>query len=379
MFDKEIKELKEKELYRQVMDRETFQGRMIRLAGREVINFSSNDYLGYASDPSLVEFVTQTLRTYGLGAGASRLLAGGTVLHESLEKAIAHFKGTESAMVLNSGYSANTGAIPVLAEAGDEIFSDELNHASIVDGCRLSKAKRSVYRHGDMDDLRDHLKRSKARKKIIITDTIFSMDGDIAPLKDIIDLGTEESAIVYLDDAHGFGVLGNGAGALNHFGLEASDFVIQMGTLSKSFGSFGAYIAADRGTIEFLINRARSFLYSTALPAVVVAAAKVVLDHISSDPKRIMKLWSNVELLHRELKHLGLDTGKSETQIVPVLCESNNEALRLADFLLANDIYAPVIRPPTVKQSRIRISITALHNAGDISVLIDALGEYFGK
>lgn len=379
MFEEEIKELKEKGLYRNIRDRESLQGRKIQLSGREFINFSSNDYLGYASDPALVEAATETLREYGLGAGASRLLAGGTMLHEALEKAIAQFKGTESAVVLNSGYSANTGAIPALTGAHDEIFSDELNHASIIDGCRLSKAKRSVYRHCDVADLRDRLKRSNARKKVVITDTVFSMDGDIAPLKDIFDLCTEEHAVLYLDDAHGTGVLGNGTGALDHFGMKSSDLIIQMGTLSKSLGSIGAFISADHGTIEYLINSSRSILYSTALPAAVVAAAKAALDNISSDTGRIMKLRSNIEMLHGELKALGINKGKSETQIVPVLCGSNEEALRLADFLIANGIYAPVIRPPTVKQSRIRISVTSLHEKEDIHMLINTLGEFFER
>ncbi len=379
MFEKETEELKRRGLYRKFRDRESVQGRVIELDGRELINFSSNDYLGFASDPKLTEIATETLRKYGFGAGASRLLAGGTSLHKELETAIANFKGTENALIFNSGYSANTGAIPALVEENDEIFSDELNHASIIDGCRLSSAKRSIYRHGDVADLRNHLKRSNARRKIVITDTVFSMDGDIAPLRDIYNACKEESAVLYLDDAHGTGVLGNGAGALNHFGLDTSDFVIQMGTLSKSLGAFGAYIAADNGTIEYLINSSRSFIYSTALPPAVIAAAKSALDVLASDTRRVKKLLSNIETLHRELKVIGIDKGNSETQIVPVLCGSTEEALRLSDFLLTKNIYALVIRPPTVKRSRIRISVTALHSARDIRLLINALGEFFGK
>lgn len=372
--------LERKGLKREIRDRSSRQGRFIRLGKEEFLNFSSNDYLGLASNDRIADASIEALKRYGFGAGASRLLSGGTLLHGELEDMIASFTGTEKAVLFNSGYAANTGVIPVLAGENDALFSDELNHASIVDGCRLSKAERHVYGHVDISDLKAKLSRSAASRKVVITDTVFSMDGDLAPLHEIFDLCVKEGAILYVDDAHGIGVLGKGKGALKHFGLERDDVIIQMATLSKAIGTYGAFIAADSDTINYISSRARSLLYSTAFPPMIAAAAQASLDLIRSGSWRITKLWENIRILHEGMESIGVHTGLSTTQIVPLICEDIEAAGMLSKHLLSRNIYAPVIKPPTVKEPRVRISVTAMHDTEDIHLLLKALDEYaFGK
>lgn len=379
MFRGVVRKLKKERLFREIRNRESRQGRAVRIDGRDFLNFSSNDYLGLASDGELIDHTLEILRRFGVGSGSSRLLAGGTSIHAELERTAAFFKDTEDAVVFNSGYTANTGAIPALMEKGDALFSDELNHASIIDGCRLSGAKRFVYHHCDIDELRNLIRKSDARRKMVVTDTVFSMDGDIAPLREIYDLCRDEGAALYLDDAHGTGVLGRGRGALEHFGLEAKDFVIQMGTLSKAIGSFGAFIAADGNVIDCLINRARTLIYSTALPPVAAAYGLTAMKKIMTDGGRTAKLWANIETAHKGFDMMGISKGESSVQIIPVIFESVEEASDLAAYLYEKAIYAPVIRPPSVKKPRIRISITASHTEDDIHILLGAVGEYFEK
>ncbi len=281
-FSDEIEILKKKGLLRVIRDRnvnlkplqktgdlknslpvdfELYGSSHILIEGSEFINFSSNDYLGLSSDRRIMEAAKEAIDIYGFGSGASRLLSGGTDLNLKLEKIIAEFKGTESAIVFNSGYTANTSVIPAIADEDAVIFSDELNHASIVDGCRLSRARKIIYNHANMQHLWDLMKRDNSRRKIVITDTVFSMDGDIAPLKELYDMCLQNNAILYIDDAHGTGVLGEGQGALRHFGISPAPWIIQMGTLSKALGSFGAFVAADREIIQWLVNKSRG-LYS---------------------------------------------------------------------------------------------------------------------
>ena len=261
MFFKNLNNLKEKKLFRDLKDRETPQGSRIRLNGTEYINFSSNDYLGLANHPYIIDRVKKALDTYGYGSSASRLLCGGSTLHKELENKIAEFKTTESALVFNSGYSANTGVIPAIADKDDVIFSDELNHASIIDGCRLSKAKTLIYGHKNVSQLDDLMKKEVAKRKIVITDTVFSMDGDIAPLHDMYEICEENKAVLYIDDAHGTGVLGNGRGALSHFDIKPKPWILQMGTFSKALGSFGAFLAGSSDVIQWTLNNARSFIF----------------------------------------------------------------------------------------------------------------------
>jgi len=383
MFENDLEKLKQKGLFRQILARASSQGPVIGLGRKKLVNFSSNDYLGLADHPDLARAAAQAMHKYGFGAGASRLLAGGTLLHEKLEKSIAAWKGVDAAVVFNSGHAANTGIIPALADEGDVIFSDSLNHASIVDGCRLSKAKTVVYRHKDMLHLKNLLKKEQGRRRIIITDTVFSMDGDIAPLKELCDLCTAVNSspithhplLLYLDDAHGTGVLGKGKGALAHYDIRPEPWIIQMGTFSKALGAFGAFAAGSDDVVQWISNRARSLLYSTALPPAVIAAANAAVQMIRKDRGLVQKLWSNREYLIKALHAIGYDSVLSETPIIPIKTSSNEEAVRISHFLFDHGVYAPAIRPPTVKEPRIRIVVTAVHQKKHLNRLASLLEE----
>ncbi|HBR22861.1 MAG TPA: 8-amino-7-oxononanoate synthase [Nitrospiraceae bacterium] len=380
MFSESLIRLKEKNLLREIKNRNSPQGSRILMDGKNYINFSSNDYLGLANHPHVIESSKKAIETLGFGSGASRLLCGGSILHDKLEKKTAEFKGTESALIFNSGYSANTGIIPAIADEGSVIFSDELNHASIVDGCRLSRAKKIIYRHKDTRHLSELIEKETAKRKIIITDSVFSMDGDIAPLKEIYELCLTRNStlsipnfLLYIDDAHGTGVLGNGKGAIAHFGIKPESWIIQMGTFSKALGSFGAFAAGNKDAIEWILNTARSFIFSTALPSCAAAASIAALEVIEKEPKLFDRLWSNREQAVHEIIKLGYDIMDSETPIIPVRTETVEEALHISQHLLGNGIFAPAIRPPSVKEPRIRITVTAAHTAEDIESLIKAL------
>lgn len=373
MFSESLIRLKEKNLMREIKNRNSPQGTRIVIDGKEYINFSSNNYLGLANHPHVIESAQKAIAMFGFGSGASRLLCGGSILHSELEKRTAKFKGTEAALIFNSGYSANTGIIPAIADEGDVIFSDELNHASIVDGCRLSRAKKVIYRHKDIGHLTELIKKEKAKRKIIITDSVFSMDGDISPLKELYDICLTLNAFLYIDDAHGTGVLGNGKGALAHFGIKPESWIIQMETFSKAMGSFGAFAAGSKDAIGWILNTARSFIFSTALPSCAAAASIAALEVMEREPELLDRLWSNRELAVHGITKLGYDIMGSETPIIPVRTGTVEEALRISQHLMKNGIFAPAIRPPTVKEPRIRITVTAAHTAEDIESLIKAL------
>ncbi len=381
MFEEDIRKLKEQGLYRQLLARASSQGPVIAIGRRKYVNFSSNDYLGLADHPDLVKAAVEAMQKYGFGAGASRLLAGGTLIHEKLEKDIAAWKGTDTARIFNSGHAANTGIIPALADEGDLIFSDSLNHASIIDGCRLSRAKTVVYRHKDIVHLKDLLNKEKGKRRIIISDTVFSMDGDIAPLRDLYDLcesvntSQHHSLLLYLDDAHGTGVLGKGKGALEHFGIKPKPWIIQMGTFSKALGAFGAFAAGSDDVMQWISNRARSLLFSTALPPAVIAAASAAVQKIKKNSGLVQKLWSNREYLIKALHGSGYDNIVSETPIIPIKTSSNEEAVRMSQFLCDHGVYAPAIRPPTVREPRIRIVVTAAHEKEHLERLVSVLKQ----
>jgi 8-amino-7-oxononanoate synthase len=379
MFGEEIRNLKEKNLLRDLRDRGSSQGPRIRFSGKEYINFSSNDYLGLANHNYVVDRVRKALDEYGFGSGASRLMGGGSELHKELEERIAIFKTTEGALVFNSGYSANTGIIPSIADKDTTIFSDEFNHASIIDGCRLSSSKTLVYRHRDMTHLEELMKREDSRKKIVVTDTIFSMDGDIAPLPGISIICRNYDAILYLDEAHATGIIGNGRGALAHFGMKPEEWIIQMGTFSKAFGSIGAFLAGSTDVVQWTLNTARSFIYSTALPACVIAGSMAALELIENDPAVIKKLWDNRSMAVNGIRDTGFDIRGSETPIIPVMTGTVEDTLQISRHLFEKGIFAPGIRPPTVKEPRIRISITAAHTGEDIDRLIEAFTEAKSK
>lgn len=367
-------------------DFEPYGSSHILVSAVEYINFSSNDYLGLSSNHEIMESAKAAVDKYGFGSGASRLLSGGTDLNLKLEQITAEFKGTESALVFNSGYTANTTVIPAISDEGDALFSDQLNHASIIDGCRLSRAKKLIYRHADTEHLSFSLKKESSRgKKIVITDTVFSMDGDIAPLKELYDVCLQNNALLYIDDAHGTGVLGQGRGALNHFGINPEPWIIQMGTFSKALGSFGAFIAASKEIIQWLINKGRGMIFSTALPPCVIAASIKAVEIIKSDPSLLRSLWENRERLFNGIKELGYDTLNSQTPIIPLIpptiqgkdiIETTNI---FSEFLMSNHIYAPAIRPPTVKIPRIRFSAIATHTNEDIKALLHCLKDIRNK
>ncbi|MDA8168662.1 MAG: 8-amino-7-oxononanoate synthase [Nitrospiraceae bacterium] len=380
MFDNEMKRLAEAGLLRTPADRHSRQGAEVFLNKKPFINFASNDYLGLSGDEELIQAAVRAARDYGAGAGAARLLAGGTRLHALLEEKTARFTGRRKALLFNSGYHANLGAIPALATEGGAIFSDELNHASIIDGCRLSRAEVHVYRHRDMGHLGSLLEGSKAKgKKLVITESVFSMDGDLAPLRDICALAGEHGAMLYVDEAHAMGVFGKeGRGGLSHSGLDAAGEekcpVLQMGTFSKAFGSYGAFIAGSGEIISWLQNSARTFIFSTALPPAVAGASLAALEIIESGRAPIKKLWENRRMLFEGIKAIpGLETGPTESPIIPVLADSVEEATGLSLALSGKGIYAPAIRPPAVKRPRLRLTVTASHTPRDISRLLDAL------
>ncbi len=369
--------MRSKGLLRTVITRQSAQGRRVRIDGRQLLNFSSNDYLGLANHPALTAAVEKAVAAFGCGSGASRLLAGGTAVHLSLEKEISRFKSSESAVLFNSGYSANTGVIPAIAPDGCVIFSDELNHASIIDGCRLSRARTVIYRHRDVSDLERLLRKDKGKRNVVVTDSVFSMDGDIAPLADIRDVCLRYGCLLYIDDAHATGVLGGGRGSLAHFGIDPNPWIIQMGTFSKALGSFGAFVAGSAEAMEWITNTARSFMFSTALPAHVVAASLAALKIIRRDHELLRRLWNNRDMMAEGLKETGCDLGGSETPILPVIMPNVGEALRLSGFMLDRGIYAPAIRPPSVLQPRIRLTASAAHTEKDIDTLLEAMKDYY--
>jgi 8-amino-7-oxononanoate synthase len=373
MFSEKLEIIKGRRLLREIKDRCSTQGPRIKIREKEYINFASNDYLGLADNPYVRERAEKAVAKYGFGSGASRLLSGGCSLHAELEEKTARFRGAESALLFNSGYALNTGAIPSIADEESAIFSDELNHASIIDGCRLSRAKLYIYRHKDLSHLRELMAKESDRKKLVVTDTVFSMDGDLAPLAGIHKICREAGALLYIDDAHGTGVLGKGRGALSHFQIKPEPWIIQMGTFSKALGAYGAFVAGSSDLILWLLNTARSFMFSTALPACIAAGSLAGLELVENRPEIIKLLWKNREKLASGLSGLGFDTMCSQTPIIPIKPGSAEDVLRISEDLFRQGIYAPAIRPPTVKESRIRITVTAGHTDEDIERLIEAL------
>lgn len=374
----EIERLAQEGLYRTCRVVQSEQSARVLLDGREVIMLCSNNYLGLASHPRLKAAAQRATEEYGCGSGASRLICGTMELHERLEHSIARFKGVEAAIVFNSGYVANLGVIPALMAEGHVIFSDELNHASIVDGCRLSRAEVCVYPHRDTVALSRMLDmRRNSAKKLIVTDGIFSMDGDIAPLPDIVELARRHGALVMVDDAHATGVLGtDGRGTPSLFGLE-SQIDIQMGTLSKALGGFGAFVAGSRLLRDYLVNRCRSFIFTTALPPAVLASALAALEIVDVETWRRERTLANATFLRDGLRELGFDTLRSETQIIPVVVGDAHLATEMSGMLLQRGVFAHGIRPPTVPEGKSRIRATALatHTREDLLQVLDAFAE----
>ena len=352
------------------------QGTTIVLNGREVLNFSSNDYLGLSNDARLKRAVVEAIEQYGLGAGASRLICGNMRAHEELEAQLALFKKSESALVFSSGYMANTGTISALMGRNDIVLSDKLNHASIIDGIILSRAKFLRYPHADVQALEGMLRTSDpTQRKLIVTDSVFSMDGDKAPLKEIVDLARRYEAMVMVDEAHGIGVLGaHGGGLVEELGLQ-DQVDIQMGTLSKAVGVLGAYVCGTSLLREYLINKSRAFIYTTALPPALAHAAGVALQIIQQDDRLRGQLIDNAQYLLAGLKSLGLDTMNSSTPIIPVLVKDPARAMDISRYLLKQGIFVQAIRPPTVPEgtARLRLTVMATHTDADLEELLNAL------
>jgi glycine C-acetyltransferase len=346
--------------------------------GKEVVNLSSNNYLGLTNHPKMREAAKRAIDQFGAGAGAVRPIAGTMTLHRQLEEKLAHFKGVEAVLVFQSGFAANLGTIQALVGKGDAIYSEELNHGSIIDGCRLSGAEIIKWPHRNVDALRQLCKesRQKYRRALLVTDAVFSMDGDIAPLKELADVAEEFDLIFMVDDAHASGVLGrSGRGSADHFGLHGR-VDVQMGTLSKALGTMGGYIAGSKTLIEFLIQKARPWLLSTAHPPAVVAAAIAAVEILESPEgeQLVKKLWENATYFKKELQKLGFNTGASETPITPVIAGSSHNAKQLAKRLFEEGVFAQEIVFPMVARdkARVRTIVTAMHSKEDLDFALNA-------
>lgn len=361
-----IEELKEQGVYRKLPVLSSENGAEIILNGKSVINLSSNNYLGFANHPRLKKAAIDAVNKYGVGAGAVRTIVGNMDIHEELEVILAEFKREEAVMVFQSGYNCNAGVIQAITGKGDLIISDELNHASIIDGVRLSRADRAVFKHSDMDHLKSILveRRKDYKNVLIITDGVFSMDGDLAKLPEIVELAEEFEALTYVDDAHGSGVLGeSGRGTVDHFGLHGRiDFCI--GTLSKGIGVIGGYCAGKKVMQEWLSHRGRPILFSTALPPAAVAPIIEALKMLMSTTEFTDRLWSNANFFKKKLGKLGFDTGKSETPITPVIIGDEAKSMEFSKRLLDKGVYVSAIVFPTVAKGagRVRCMVTAGHS-----------------
>ena len=370
-----LAEVKESGLYRRLRAVESSQDAAIILEGQEVLLFSSNNYLGLANHPALKRAAKQAIEQYGCGSGASRLISGSMDVHHELEQRLAGLKKTDAALVFPTGYHANVGVLSALMGPSDTIFSDSLNHASIIDGCRLSRADIQIYRHADTNHLGELLKACpRSGQRLIVTDSVFSMDGDLAPLKDIVALAQQYDAWVMVDEAHATGVFGqHGAGLVEELGL-TDQIDIHMGTLGKALGCFGAYVAGSHELVDWLVNRARSFVYTTGIPPAVAASVLAALDIVEQEPERRQRLWGNTKFLSDGLQSLGYTLGDTHSQILPVIIGDARETMIVAEAILKHGVFAHGIRPPTVPEgtSRIRATPMATHTQEHLSRTLDA-------
>jgi len=377
-IDEALAELREKGLYNTIRIVESSVGAWVTIEGKRVLNMCSNNYLGFTNDPRLCEAAKRAIDQFGVGPGAVRSIAGTMSLHVELEERIARFKGTEAALSVQSGLNTNLAVIPLLMEKEDILFTDELNHASIIDGVRLSKAQRAIYPHRDVDGLARLLEENKGiAKKLIITDGVFSMDGDLAPLPGIVDVAEQYGAMVMVDDAHGEGVLGrNGRGIVDHFHLHGR-VDIECGTMSKAFGVMGGYIAGSAKIVEYLRQRARPFLFSSAATPPDVAACIAAIGILEASDEPVQKLWDNARAFKSALKGLGFDIGVSETPITPVMLGEASTAWDFSKALFAEGVFATAIAFPTVPRgkARIRVMLSAAHSSEDLSFAVDRFAK----
>ncbi|MEC2234005.1 glycine C-acetyltransferase [Bacillus subtilis] len=372
----ELDSMKENHTWQDIKQLESMQGPSVTVNHQKVIQLSSNNYLGFTSHPRLINAAQEAVQQYGAGTGSVRTIAGTFTMHQELEKKLAAFKKTEAALVFQSGFTTNQGVLSSILSKEDIVISDELNHASIIDGIRLTKADKKVYQHVDMSDLERVLRKSmNYRMRLIVTDGVFSMDGNIAPLPDIVELAEKYDAFVMVDDAHASGVLGeNGRGTVNHFGLDGRVH-IQVGTLSKAIGVLGGYAAGSKVLIDYLRHKGRPFLFSTSHPPAVTAACMEAIDVLLEEPEHMERLWENTAYFKAMLVKMGLTLTKSETPILPILIGDEGVAKQFSDQLLSRGVFAQSIVFPTVAKgkARIRTIITAEHTKDELDQALDVI------
>jgi glycine C-acetyltransferase len=377
-LSEELESLKQQGLYRRLRVLDDEQTARARFDGRSVVNLSSNNYLGLTTHPQLRERTLEATRTFGVGSGSVRTIAGTMAIHLELERKLAEFKKTEAVVVFQSGFAANAGTVAAVLGREDVIVSDELNHASIIDGARLSRAEIKVFAHRDAAAARKILQElPKERRKLLITDGVFSMDGDLGALPDLAALAEEFGCIMMVDDAHASGVFGrNGRGTIDHFGLHGR-VDIQVGTLSKAIGALGGYVAGSRALVEFLYHRARPFLFSTSHPPGVAAACIAAIDVLLAEPQLIDRLWENTKFFKAGLARLGFDTGTSESPITPVIAGEGALAMKLSDRLFDEGVFAQGLAFPTVPRgkARVRTIVTAAHTRDELQYALDAFAK----
>jgi 8-amino-7-oxononanoate synthase len=374
-FDAELQSLNQQSLYRRRRVVESPQSVLMQLDGRQVVNFCSNDYLGLANHPEVIAAFKRGVDQYGVGSGSAHLICGHSHAHHALEDELAAFTGRERALLFSTGYMANLGVISALVGRGDSVLEDRLNHASLLDGGLLSAARFQRYQHNQLDDLQVRLAASKG-KALIVSDGVFSMDGDLALLPDLANLAEQHGAGLLIDDAHGFGVLGaNGGGVVEHFGLSQQQVPILMGTLGKAFGTFGAFIAGSDALIEYLIQKARTYVFTTAMPAAVAEATRVSLGLLQQEAWRRQHLQALISRFRAGAEQQGLQLMDSATAIQPIILGDSETALLASERLLAQGFWVSAIRPPTVPAAtaRLRITFSSLHTEQQVDALLEAL------
>ena len=377
MFLDELKRIKENGLYRQMKYLQSPQQPYVKIAGKSYLMLSSNSYLGLCNDQRLKQAAMDAMEKYGVGSGGSRLTTGSYEVHKKLEDEIAAFKRAEAALLFNTGYMANIGAISSIAGKDWVIFSDRFNHASIIDGCRLSGAEIIIYEHCDASDLETKAHSHRGRRALVVTDGIFSVDGDIAPLPEIVQVAKKYNMLLMVDDAHATGVLGeNGGGTADYFGLQ-NEIDIQMGTFSKALASEGGFIAGNRDLIDYLANKARSFIFSTALAPATVAVSLRALEIVQAEPRLRQSLIANSAWFREKLREIGFEIMDFPTPIISIVLGPPDLTVNFSNRLMEKNIFVSAIRPPTVPQgtSRLRINLMATHTADDLAPVIDSMAS----
>ena len=376
-FEQELKKLEAQHLRRQLRIVESPADTTITIEGRKLISMASNNYLGLANHPAIKQAAIKAIEQWGVGAGAARLISGTMPPHQQLEDDLAHFKQVEAALTFGTGYTTNLGLIPSLIDQDGLILADRYCHASLIEGCRLAKAKLRVFHHNDAAHLEKLLKkREKACPTLVVTEGVFSMDGDLAPLPDLLKLCQTYDVTLLVDDAHGTGVMGeNGRGTVEHFGLNPEN-ILQMGTLSKAIGTSGGYVAGTASLKEYLINTSKAFIYSTAPPPAISVAAAAAIQVIQNEPQRRRRLWENRNYLYSELNKLGFELTDTQSPILPIIVKSPETALKMFQALYEAGIHVPAIRPPTVPKdsSRLRLTISSEHSNDQLEKVIKTFG-----